>query len=204
MLRPLVLLIALLLPACGPEQPTEQNIIARSPRDTAASEPPKQPEPQAQSPAAKPAPRLVLAPDGLRLSGADGAGARLLPFGMAQRELIPLLESFRGPADRGTNSECGAGPLDYTVWADGLTLHFQEGKFAGWAADERAEGVHATASGVGPGSPRAALAAAYEARVEQSSLGTEFAAGELYGVLSGDKPDARVTAMWAGVSCVFR
>ncbi|HMJ92782.1 MAG TPA: hypothetical protein VK472_01650, partial [Allosphingosinicella sp.] len=103
-----------------------------------------------------------------------------------------------------TNSECGGGPLDYAVWADGLTLYFQEDKFAGWALDPRAEGAHATVTGIGPGSTRRDLEAAHEIKVEETSLGTEFSAGELYGVLDGPKPESKITNMWAGASCVFR
>ena len=123
---------------------------------------------------------------------------------MRREAVLAVLESFRGPADRGTASECGAGPLDYSAWADGLTLYFQDGRFAGWALDERAGGAHATASGIGPGSTRRALEAAYDPNIEQSSLGMEFSAEGLSGVLDGSGLEARVTALWAGVSCVFR
>jgi hypothetical protein len=147
---------------------------------------------------------LAVDSEGLRLVDTASGAARPLPFGMAEDQLLALLESFRGPADRGTNEECGAGPLDYAVWADGLTLHFQADAFAGWALDPRAEGAHATMSGIGPGSTRAELEAAYEVTVEQTTLGTEFSAGGMSGVLDGEGADARIGHMWAGVSCVFR
>lgn len=142
--------------------------------------------------------------EGLRLIDEASGSARPLPFGMPKDQLLAILEAFRGPADGGTNEECGGGPLDYAVWADGLTLYFQEGQFAGWALDERAAGAHATMSGIGPGSTRTELDAAYDAEVEQSTLGTEFRAGEMSGILDGETPEARITAMWAGASCVFR
>jgi hypothetical protein len=148
--------------------------------------------------------RLSVEAEGLRLFDPNTGAASALPFGTPRQKLLDVLEASRSPADTGTNSECGAGPLDYAAWADGLTLHFQEGKFAGWALDERAEGALATASGIGPGSTRPALDAAYQPTLSETSLGTEFAAGELYGVLSGGGPDARITALWAGVSCIFR
>ena len=147
---------------------------------------------------------LAVEAEGLRLVDTATGAARPLPFGMPKDQLLAILESFRGPADGGTNSECGAGPLEYAVWADGLTLYFQDGNFAGWALDPRAEGAHATASGVGPGSTRAHLDAAYDAEVEETTLGTEFTAGGLSGLLDGQGPDARIGAMWAGVNCVFR
>ena len=149
-------------------------------------------------------PDIAVEAEGLRLVDVQTGAARPLPFGMPKDQLLALLESFRGPADGGTNSECGAGPLDYAVWADGLTLHFQDDRFAGWALDPRAEDAHATMSGIGPGSTRRELEAAYDVTVEQTTLGTEFTAGGLSGVLDGEGPEARVTSMWAGVSCVFR
>ena len=149
-------------------------------------------------------PDIAVEAEGLRLVDEASGAARPLPFGMPQEQLLALLEGFRGPADAGTNPECGAGPVDYAVWADGLTLNFQESRFAGWALDERAAGSHATMSGIGPGSTRRELEAAHEVAVEQTSLGTEFTAGGIGGVLDGPGPDARITAMWAGVTCVFR
>lgn len=117
--------------------------------------------------------------------------------------------AFRGPPGTGTNGECGAGPLDYASWPDGLTLYFQRGKFAGWAADARGNDggnvpAIATAANIGPGSTRVELEDAYAARVFDSNLGTEFAAGGLFGVLDGARPASRITAMWAGASCNMR
>ena len=123
--------------------------------------------------------------EGLRLVNAQSVAAQPLPFGMSRSQLLELLEAFRGPADGGTNSECGAGPLDYSAWADGLTLWFQDGRFAGWALDPRAAGVHATMSGIGPGSTRRELEAAYQVQVEETTLGTEFHAGGIEGLLDG-------------------
>jgi hypothetical protein len=59
-------------------------------------------------------------------------------------------------------------------------------------------------SGIGPGSTRAELEAVYEVEVEPTSLGIEFSAGGIGGLLDGESPDARITAMWAGVTCLFR
>ena len=149
-------------------------------------------------------PELAVEADGLRLVDEASAAARPLPFGMEQDQLLAILESFRGPADGGTNGECPEGSVDYAAWADGLTINFQEDRFVGWALDQRAEGAHATMSGIGPGSTRGELEAVYEVEVIETSLGTEFTAGGIGGTLDGESPDARVTAMWAGVTCLFR
>ena len=162
-------------------------------------------------------PDLAVEADGLRLVDPASGAARALPFGMPQEQLLALLEGFRGPADGGTNPECGAGPVDYAAWADGLTLNFQESRFAGWALDQRAQGSHATMSGIGPGSTRRELEAAYEIEVEQTSLGIEFTAGGIGGILDGDigarrglvggrrlRPVGRRARVGGGVAVAFR
>jgi hypothetical protein len=40
--------------------------------------------------------------------------------------------------------------------------------------------------------------------ISQTSLGTEFDAGGLSGVLSGRGPDARIEGLWAGMACIAR
>lgn len=150
-------------------------------------------------------PDLAVEEDGLRLIDPSSGAARPLPFGMKQDQLLAILEGFRGPSDGGTLDECDAGPVDYAAWADGLTLNFQEDRFVGWALDRRAEGAHATMSGIGPGSTRGELEAAYaDVAVEETSLGIEFSAGGLGGILDGEGADAHIAAMWAGVTCLFR
>jgi hypothetical protein len=61
-----------------------------------------------------------------------------------------------------------------------------------------------TVSGIGLGSTRAELEAAYDAEVAPSSLGIEFHAGGLAGLLDSSRPDARVVSLWAGLACVAR
>ena len=46
--------------------------------------------------------------------------------------------------------------------------------------------------------------AAYTVEVFESSLGTEFAAGDLSGILTADARDATVENLWAGATCIFR
>lgn len=55
-----------------------------------------------------------------------------------------------------------------------------------------------------PGSTRAELEAAYATRVFESTLGTEFSAGSLQGLLESPRADARVMSLWAGTTCILR
>lgn len=147
-------------------------------------------------------PELAIEGEGLRLFNPETGSARPIPFGTSWDEVRTAL-SFRGDPRSGVMEECGAGPLDYVKWEDSLTLYGQDGKFTGWFADTGANGVIATASGIGPASTRKALEDAYSIKVFESTLGTEFSSGDLSGLLSNDRPDAIITAMWAGTSCNF-
>lgn len=152
--------------------------------------------PSAASPRVTPV--VALDAEGLRLMSADTGQSQLLAFGQPAEtvhEAISLTRQDR-QATQGTNPECGAGSLDYTQWDD-LTLWFQNDQFVGWASNQ--PGL-TTPSGIGVGSTQAQLQAAYDATITPSSLGMEFSAGDLFGVLK----DAKVEALWAGVSCVFR
>lgn len=197
------LLILATLAACAPDAPAvPEGGTAPAPAEAAA-------------PVAAPA--LAVEAEGLRLFDPASGSARPLPFGTGRAQAMAALAS-RGAAETGTNADCGAGPLAYARWPDGLTLWFQDERFAGWALSPRpdtaprpdsappsapARGV-STASGLTIGSTRADLDSAYAGTVTQSTLGTEFAAGELYGLLDGEGSGAKVTALWAGVSCNFR
>jgi hypothetical protein len=59
-------------------------------------------------------------------------------------------------------------------------------------------------NGIGVGSTRAQLDAAFDPQITQSSLGTEFSAAGLGGVLESPAPTARITSLWAGTGCIFR
>ena len=75
--------------------------------------------------------------------------------------------------------------------------------FVGWAA--QAGSPLRTAEGVGPGSTLSQIRAAYPAAtVDQTSLGTEFAAGDLYGVFTDSTAASPLEIMFAGINCIFR
>lgn len=63
-------------------------------------------------------------------------------------------------------------------------------------------GALTTMSGVGPGTTRASLDEAYSTKVRQTTLGSEFTAGELAGLLDGPGRKATITNMWAGLTCI--
>lgn len=65
-------------------------------------------------------------------------------------------------------------------------------------------GALTTMSGVGPGTKRASLDEAYSTKVRQTTLGSEFTAGELAGLLDGPGRKATITNMWAGLTCIAR
>lgn len=161
--------------------------------------------------------------DGLRLIDPKSGASRPLAFGVGETQLQRVTEKLKGPAKAGRNTECGAGPLAYLSWQDGLTLYSLDGLFAGWAltdqgtipvspqASTKGQGTKdmisarlTTVSGIGIGSTRTQLLDAYDARIEQTSLGTEFNAAGLSGLLDGTGPKAKVTNLWSGLNCSFR
>ncbi|UUL84016.1 hypothetical protein [Sphingomonas qomolangmaensis] len=196
------------LGGCSAEPDTERGIPGPKSVEGAGQAQPPLGNRAAPAAVATPAPaaqaRLAVEAEGLRWFLQPSGSARPLPFGRREDEVLASLERVRGPAVKGTNADCGAGPVQVASWPDGLSLLFQDGRFAGWSLGTRGVGGIATAAGIGPGSTRAELDAAYSATVSQTSLGSEFSAGELHGVLDGNSAGARITDMWAGVSCVAR
>jgi hypothetical protein len=153
------------------------------------------------APAAEPALAVVAERGGLRLGEGEG---RELRFGTAQAETLARLAPLGQPPIR-TTADCGAGPIQVGQWPNGLTLLFQEGRFVGWTVDGPAGSRIRTRRGIGTGSTRAELEAAHQgARVDESTLGTEFDAEGIGGLLESDAADAKITSLWAGTTCHFR
>jgi hypothetical protein len=140
--------------------------------------------------------KAVLEGEGLRI------GTRKLAFGTAKAATLEALTRALGrpPGEQGTNEECGGGALEYATWPGEITLYFESGSFAGW--DER--GKLRTEGGIGLGSSRSELASLPGLEVEESTLGIEFTAGGLGGILDSKAAAARVTNLWGGTTCVFR
>ncbi len=165
--------------------------------------------PVAPAPPETPAALLSIDTEGLRIVDATSGSTTALAFGSDMTQAVEAVTRLRGAVgERGVNGECGAGPLDIASWPDGLSLLASDGKLAGWSLAGVSTPVAVpvtTMNGIGIGTTRADLTASgSEVTVEESTLGTEFAAGDLYGLLSGPEASATVTNLWSGVSCNFR
>lgn len=187
------------LSACSP--PADET--ARRPGTTTA--------PAAEPVVASPAPvkrvraetPLILAPGGLLVAVHDDK-MQLLPFG-TQRDKAEAAVGvvLAPPMKRGSSSECGAGTVDYTQLGNGLQMTFQDDRFVGWTINGAASPLK-TAKGIGLGSPRRSLDAAYgDVTVEDSSLGLLFGAENLVGILDQDGIEGIVTDIWAGTVCLI-
>jgi hypothetical protein len=185
-------LLLLGLAACGSEPARNENRT-----DSAAAANVQAPAPP---PVAPVAPRVVLEGAGLRIPSASPP--RTLAFDMPKAAAIEALAKALGrpPTELGANGECGGGGMEFAAWEGEITAWFLDDRFAGW--DNK--GGLKTVEGIGIGSGRASLAALPGFEVEQSTLGTEFRAGGLSGILASRAPDAKVTHLWGGATCVFR
>lgn len=134
----------------------------------------------------------------------DGQGIRptvsqlRIDFGRAQVGVIETVTRLlgEGPEQIVTTPECGAGPVTAATWEDGLTLNFQDGQFVGWVNTDRDLAV---AGGFRAGMPRLSMP---QVSFQETSLGTEFARGDVYGLLG--EGDETVRLLWAGTTCFFR
>lgn len=191
--------LAALVAACG--QPPEESTPA-APAGAVAP-----PETAMPAVPAKPAVAgaVSLDQEGLRLVSETGS-TRLVAFGTPTADTVAALSSVLGnPADRSTNSECGAGPTEFVSWPNDLDALFVDGKFSGWSAGRDSGGKVTTMDGLGVGATRQQLTAALaDLKVEESTLGIEFNAGTISGILDKDGPTGKVETLWGGTSCVFR
>ncbi|MES2096335.1 MAG: hypothetical protein V4459_06220 [Pseudomonadota bacterium] len=161
----------------------------------------------AAAPAKKAVATLILRAEGLSIVGRTPTPIRAT-FDTTRAKAIATIASIRGPAIKtGRIEDCGSGtPMDFAKFKGGLDLYFIGGKFVGWYIDEGADASLKTMKGVGLGTTRKAFKAAYPAAtIEESTLGTEYGSDDAgSGLFASDKPDAKVTAMWAGQTCIAR
>ncbi|MGZ8285490.1 MAG: hypothetical protein ACXWUQ_07700 [Allosphingosinicella sp.] len=188
-------LLLLSLAACDAE-PAGNDGTANGAANSAVS---ANASPDRPAPAAAAAP-IVLEGSGLRIPGASPP--RTLTFDMPKAATVEALTRILGrpPTESGVNEECGGGGMEFAAWEGEVTAWFMDDRFAGWDSKSALK----TLEGVGIGSGRAEVAALPGFEVEESTLGTEFRAGGLSGILASKAPDAKVTQLWGGATCVFR
>ena len=118
---------------------------------------------------------------------------------------MTALQSAEGAprsVDTGSMCEDGSGRVFDTVLYDGLSVYFLSSTLSGWRVSKT---QFTTLDGAGPGSTLTQLRAAFgEVKVTDSSLGVEWSAGTLGGVLSGKSDDSIVGEMFAGDLCIIR
>lgn len=203
-------LLVLVLASCSNPDPT-----SRSPQPPSAVGPaPAVPAAAAPSPAASskaPAPvasdaaadwLLALDGEGLRIINRNTGVSRLIAFGGDAKQSMEslgrvLVETAPASVE---NEECR---VDFARWSNGLTVWSSQSRFTGWSVTPGSSTI-STASGVKIGSTRAELESAYDAEIMESSLGTEFLAGGLAGLLDSPRPDAKISNLWAGETCIAR
>jgi hypothetical protein len=134
-----------------------------------------------------------------------GASTRNLNFGSDKAAVMTALQSAEGAprsVDTGSMCEDGSGRVFDTVLYDGLSVYFLNSTLSGWRVSKA---QFTTLDGVGPGSTLTQLRAAFGGvKVTDSSLGAEWSAGALGGVLSGKSDDSIVGEMFAGDLCIIR
>lgn len=145
---------------------------------------PREPEP----------PAFVLDGNGI----APSVSGLRIDFGRAQVGVVETVSRLlrERPTETRFNPDCGAGPVTSVQWADGLTLNFIEGAFMGWTSSDP---DLPAAGNISAGQPRLSLP---QVSFQVTSLGTEFARGEIFGIL--DATDTNVRLIYSGVTCFFR
>lgn len=158
------------------------------------------------SDAAPAAVSLALTGEGVFLVEPESGSTTLLPFGIEMATVQAAVTQVLGsPETVSTHEECPGDPFMSALWPDGLVLNADGEDFVGWSV--RPNGGReqlTTLAGIGVGSSREDLETAYVITVFESTLGTEFTAGSLAGLLSDETPTAEITDFWAGTVCVFR
>ncbi|MEM9318214.1 MAG: hypothetical protein AAGA70_04320 [Pseudomonadota bacterium] len=119
-----------------------------------------------------------------------------IDFGRAQPGVIEAASRLFGaaPDEVIIQTECGAGTVTAARWP-GVTLNFLDGDFRGWVV--AAPGL--PAGGLTVGTPRDALP---PLRYQETTLGTEFDAGGVFGIILPGEDE--VAQLWSGATCFFR
>jgi hypothetical protein len=156
---------------------------------------------------------LALSPNALQMVNQTTGSTTEISFGTSFKQTVKSITSILNSSPKvNINSECGAGPLKFATWDNGLTLLFKQTKedwfFVGWAANKTNhphKGL-TNMAGVGIGSTRKEMESATQIKVMKSTLGYEFStkSEDLFGIFDGPSQNAKITNLWSGVSCNFR
>ena len=157
---------------------------------------------------------IALSANAIQIVNQTSGSTKEIAFGMRLEQLVEIVENvLKSKPTINMNSECGAGPLKFATWDNGLTLLFQEKKkdewlFAGWAANKPKNNQTklTTMANVGIGTSRNEIESAYVINVTRTSLGYEFStkSNDFFGIFDGPNENSKITNLWSGVSCNFR
>ena len=157
---------------------------------------------------------IALSANAIQIVNQTSGSTKEIAFGMPLEQLVEIVENvLKSKPTINMNSECGAGPLKFATWDNGLTLLFQEKKndewlFAGWAANKPKNNQTKlnTMANVGIGTSRKEIESAYVINVSKTSLGYEFSTkfNDFFGIFDGPNENSKITNLWSGVSCNFR
>lgn len=150
---------------------------------------------------------MALLSDGISYRVAGGTETVQVGFGASQESIERIArEALGDETERGSNAECGAGPMDFVEYGP-LQFNFQNGALVGWFAQSGSD--VATVDGVKPGvTSYAVLERELGAKMaEGSTLEGEFSyephdGGERIGGFV-DR-DGTILSLNAGVNCFFR
>ena len=157
---------------------------------------------------------IALSANAIQIVNQTSGSTKEIAFGMPLEKLVEIVENvLKSKPTINMNSECGAGPLKFATWDNGLTFLFQEKKkdewlFAGWAANKPKNNQTklTTMANVSIGTSRKEIESAYVINVTKTSLGYEFStkSEDLFGIFDGPNENSKITNLWSGVSCNFR
>jgi hypothetical protein len=149
-------------------------------------------------------PVLVLESDGLGVLVKDTSVRHLTFADTSAADITSAVSHILGVGKTVALPDCGQGArTSYSVARFSLLLNGKA--FVGWTDSGAAGRTLTTLDGLGVGSTRAELDSSGTAfTYSETTLGQEFSAGALGGVLSGKETTDRVTTFYAGETCFFR
>jgi hypothetical protein len=124
-------------------------------------------------------------------------------FGMSRAAATRRVSDLEGGVSAtGVSRACGARPLAFARFGT-LRLYFLNRRFVGWSlAGPRARRPFESEWGMGIGTPRSEIDSGEgEPVFRRTARGTEFEADGMHGLLAGRGEGARISALWAGVTC---